>query len=73
MSAKNAPMLDAEPQQNEGRLREESGKNAEMSETERLFAHTILLARAAELGAEAAASSRESGWRGDWLSGDTVN
>lgn len=67
MSAKDAPMLDAEPQQNEGRSREESGKNAEMSETERLFAHTMLLARAAELGAEAAASSRESGWRGDWL------
>ena len=67
MSAKDAPMLDVEPQQNEGRSREESGKNAEASESERLFAQAVLLARAAEVGAEAAGSCRESGWKGDWL------
>ncbi|MCC4118450.1 hypothetical protein LLG90_24130 [Aromatoleum toluclasticum] len=67
MSAKDAPMLDAEPQQNEGRSREASGRNAETSESERLFARAMLLARAAEVGVEAAGSCRESGWKGDWL------
>lgn len=67
MSAKDAPMLDAEPQQNEGRPREEFGKDAEADESKSIFDHAMLLSRAAEVGAEAAASSRESGWKGDWL------
>lgn len=67
MSAKDAPMLDAEPQQNEGRPRVESGKSTEPTESEAFFAHAMLLARAAEIGAEAAANCRESGWDGDWL------
>lgn len=60
-------MLDAEPQQNEGRPREESGKNTEPTESEAFFSHAMLLSRAAEIGAVAAASCRESGWDGDWL------
>lgn len=60
-------MLDAERQQNEGRPREEFGINAEASESAEFFARTMLLARAAGVAADAAASCRESGWKGDWL------
>lgn len=60
-------MLDAERPQNEGGPREESGKNAEASESSVLFDRAMLLARAADVASEAAASCRESGWKGDWL------
>ncbi len=67
MSAKEAPMLDAALQTNEGRLREDSGKGPEGADAERLYRQATLLAKAAGIGAEAASGVRESGWKGDWL------
>ena len=67
MRVEDAPMLEVEHQTIEGRLREESGKTSEETESNALSSHAALLAQAAEVGAQAAAGSRESGWKGDWL------
>lgn len=60
-------MLDAEPQTNEGRPWEDSGRIPEDADSEDVFEKARLLACAAEVGAEAARICRESGWKGDWL------
>ena len=67
MSAKDTPMLHAEHQTNEGRRWEESGKIPEGDESTAIFSQAALLSYAANVGEQAAADCRESGWRGDWL------
>ena len=60
-------MLDATLQLDEGTLREESGKTPETADVSAIYDRSVLLMHAAAVGADAASSARESGWKGDWL------
>lgn len=67
MSAFEAPILDAQSRQNEGSLREESGKTPETNDLSTGYEKAALLAQAAAIGADAAAGLRRSGWKNDWI------
>lgn len=67
MSAFEAPILDAQSRQNEGSLREESGKTPETEDVSTGYEKAALLAQAAAIGADAAAGLRSSGWKNDWI------
>lgn len=67
MSVKDESMLDVQPQKNDGKLDENSGKTPEIHFETGTYEHAVILAEASKIAAAAARDARANGWTGDWL------